>query len=92
MSCCALPSTTPLALPAFLHVLTPLSLGSTLALRKRADAAAYRMNAELVAALRQATAALLPASAAWANSAEARSIKTHLRPVRTRIAHAPIAA
>jgi len=70
----------------------PPSLGSTLALRKRADAAAYRMNAELVTALRQATAALLPASAAWANSAEARSIKSHLRPVRTRIAHAPIAA
>jgi hypothetical protein len=55
-------------------------------------AAAYRMNADLVAALRQATASVLPVSAVWAGSAEARSIKSHLRHVRTRVAHVPIAA
>ena len=55
-------------------------------------AAAYRMDADLVAAIRQATAARVPGSAAWANSAEARSIKSQLRPVRTRVVHGPIAA
>ena len=55
-------------------------------------AAAYRMDASLVSALRDATARQVPGSAAWANSAEARSIKSQLRPVRTRVAHVPIAA
>lgn len=53
-------------------------------------AAAYRMDAALIAALREATVALVPGSCAWANSDEARSIKSHLRPVRTRVALAPI--
>ena len=55
-------------------------------------AAAYRMDSALVAALRQATASHVKGSAAWANSAEARSIKSQLRPVRTRVAQGPIAA
>lgn len=55
-------------------------------------AAAYRMDADLVAALRQATASRVPGSAAWANSAEAITVKSQLRPVRTRVVHGPIAA
>lgn len=53
-------------------------------------AAAYRMNDGVVNALRMVTAGQMPGSAAWASSAEARSIKSHLRPVRTRVAHGPI--
>ena len=53
-------------------------------------AAAYRMGAGLIAVLRKITAAHVPGSAAWANSIEARSIKSHLRPVRTRVGRAPI--
>ena len=60
-------------------------------------ASAYRMDAALVDALRQATAARVPGlSAAWANGGDPRekalAIKRQLRPVRTRVAHAPIAA
>ena len=55
-------------------------------------AAAYRMDASLVAALREATVSQVPGSATWANSAEARSIKRQLRPVSTRIVHVPIPA
>ena len=54
-------------------------------------AAAYSMDRGLVVALREVTAAVVP-STAWANSAEARSIKSQLRPVRTRVGHVPIAA
>ena len=54
--------------------------------------AAYRMDADLVAAIRQATASQVPGSAAWANSAEARAIKSQLRPVRTRVARGPLLA
>ena len=55
-------------------------------------AAAYRMDAELVATLRKATKLVVPGSAAWASSGEARSIRSHLRPVRTRVGRVPIAA
>ena len=55
-------------------------------------AAAYRMDADLVDVLRQVTAFKVPGSCAWANSAEALSIKSQLRPVRTRVDHGPIAA
>jgi hypothetical protein len=55
-------------------------------------AAAYRMDADVISALRQATASHVPGSAAWANSAEACSIKSQLRPVRTRVSRGPIAA
>ena len=55
-------------------------------------AAAYRLDDSLVRALRGATALQMPGSAAWANGTEARSIKSQLRPVRTRVAYAPIAA
>ena len=54
-------------------------------------AAAYRMPPSLVAALRQATASRVPGGC-LANAAEARSIRSQLRPVRTRIGHGPIAA
>lgn len=54
-------------------------------------AAAYRMDAGLVATLREATVSQVPGSA-WANSAEARSIKSQLRPVSTRIVRGPISA
>lgn len=53
-------------------------------------AAAYRMDAMVVAAIRQATVVRVPSTAAWANSAEARYVKSHLRLVRTRVVHGPI--
>ena len=54
-------------------------------------AAAYRMSPSLVNTIREATASQRPGSAAWANTAEARSVRSLLRPVSTRVAHAPIA-
>ena len=53
-------------------------------------AAAYRKDAYLVAALREATASQVGWGADLAG--KARSIKSQLRPVRTHVAHAPIAA
>ena len=54
--------------------------------------AAYRKEARLTAALRQATVATVPGSAAWASGDEARSVKRQLRPVSTRVGQRPIAA
>ena len=54
-------------------------------------AAAYRMDAELVAALRKATASCVPSAGCALGSAEARSIRSHLRPVTTRVSrHGPL--
>jgi len=55
-------------------------------------AAAYRMDAALLAVLRNATVSMVPGSCAWANSDEARAIKSQLRPVSTRVARGPIRA